>query len=111
MCKYLHNMLTEGLWVNTRLCVISISGFFLINIYFNCVYVCGSVWKYMQLSAGAYRDQRKASGPLKLALQAVVTSPTWRLEPNSDPLQEQCFLLTTEPSLEALSSIFEGLLY
>ena len=43
----------------------------------------------MYIIIDAFRIQRKASGSLKLALQAVVTSPTWRLEPNSDPLQEQ----------------------
>lgn len=50
-----------------------------------CVSMCG----YVRLSAGTDDGQKRASDPLKLELEAVVSHPTWVLGSDSSPLQEQ----------------------
>jgi hypothetical protein len=47
--------------------------------------MCG----YVRLSAGTDDGQKRASDPLKLELEAVVSHPTWVLGSDSSPLQEQ----------------------
>lgn len=51
---------------------------------------------YVHMSAGAYRIQKRASGPLELELQAVMGTG----KPGS--FVEQCMLLTAEPFLQLL---------
>lgn len=43
---------------------------------FNKVIIHISKWKYLHLSAGAHRDQKRASEQLELELQAMCEPPT-----------------------------------
>lgn len=47
--------------------------------------VCG----FMNINAGAYKDQKIASDPLVLRLHMIVSCPTVVLETDSGPLLEQ----------------------
>jgi hypothetical protein len=53
----------------------------------------------MHVSAGTHGSQKRASDPLDLELQAVVSSQTGCWELMFSPLQEQQVLLTAEPAL------------
>ena len=61
---------------------------------------------------GAHKGQKKASAPLGLESQAVVSHVTWVLGTYMGPLSEPYMLLTTEPSLQPLQlSLNEPLLF
>lgn len=53
--------------------------------------------QYMYMTADAHKGQKRVADPLELELQMTVNSPLWGWKPNSDPLQQQQELLTTEP--------------
>lgn len=55
------------------------------------------------MSVGSHRDQMRVSNTLELEIRVAVSNPTWAQVQNSDPLEEQWVLLTTEPFLQALT--------
>lgn len=64
------------------------------------MYVCVPVRVYEHhVHAGAQRSQKRAPDTLELELQAVVVQIACQ-EPNSDPLQELCALLTASSQLD-----------
>lgn len=54
-----------------------------------CAYVRLPVCGFMNINAGAYKDQKIASDPLVLRLHAIVSCPTVVLETDSGPLLER----------------------
>lgn len=56
--------------------------------------------EYVHLSAGAHRDQKRASDLLEMELQLVVSLLLWVLRIELGSLQDQCAHLSAEPSLQ-----------
>lgn len=65
-----------------------------------CATVSVGLWKWVQYLVEARRGHQIS---LELELQVVVNCRHWELN-SSSPLQEQCLLLTTEPSPHTLHS-------
>lgn len=54
----------------------------------------------------AYGGQKKWLDPLELEIQVIVSYPMWVPETNSAWLEEQQELLTVEPALQPLDTLF-----
>jgi hypothetical protein len=56
--------------------------------------------------AGISGGQKRASGPLELELQVVVSYLAWVLDPNLSPPQEQQLFFIAEPSIQPCMLLF-----
>lgn len=66
----------------------------------DCGYVCG----YAHMHAGVWGGQKRASYPLELELEVVMSSRKWLLGTKFGSSARQYILLATEPSFRTSSS-------